>query len=157
MIKLLDILLEISLPIEKYTGDLKKFDGFKNYNINDIVAKLSANQPVDLKIGTEKVGNLTYYFLLADDKIIAGLGLDEETGQIESAETHPLLKGKGYADMLYTAVNDDLYKKTKKVIKSDNLLSPDAIRFWDSLVRKGKAKIIGRSTERDHNTYEMTR
>jgi hypothetical protein len=59
--------------------------------------------------------------------------------------------------MLYTAVNDDLYKKTKKVIKSDNLLSPDAIRFWDSLVRKGKAKIIGRSTERDHNTYEMTR
>jgi hypothetical protein len=50
-----------------------------------------------------------------------------------------------------------LYKKTKKVIKSDNLLSPDAIRFWDSLVRKGKAKIIGRSTERDHNTYEMTR
>ena len=155
MIKLLDILLEMTLPIEKYTGDLSKFDGFKNYNIKDVVDKINDHQEVDMKIGTEKVGDATYYLLLADDKIIAGIGINDETGQIESSETHPLVRGKGYADMLYTTVNDDLYKKTKKTIKSDNLLSPDAIRFWDGLVRKGKAKVIGKSTERDHNTYEM--
>jgi hypothetical protein len=57
--------------------------------------------------------------------------------------------------MLYTAVNDDVYKNIKKTLKSDNLLTSDGVRFWDSLVRKGKARVIGKSTKRDYNSYEM--
>lgn len=155
MIKLLDILLEMVLPIEKYTGDISKFDGFKNYDIKDVVADLNANKKVDMKIGKGDLGDLTYYLLIANDKIIAGLTVYNKTGQVESSETHPLIRGKGYAGILYTAVNSDLHKSINKPLKSDNLLSPDVIRFWKSLVSKGKAKVVGKSTERDHDTYEM--
>lgn len=153
----LKTLLELALPIEKYEGDISKFDGFKNYNIKDVVTDLNANKDVDMKIGKGDLGNLTYYLLLANDKIIAGLNIDSDTGQVESSETHPLVRGKGYANILYTTVNDDVYKNTKKTLKSDNLLSSDAIRFWDNLVSKGKARVIGKSTQRDHNTYEMVK
>lgn len=155
MIKIKDILFELALPIEKYKGDISKFDGFKNYNIKDVAADIEAKKDVEMKIGKGEIGNLTYYLLLANDKIIAGVNVDNDTGQVESSETHPLIRGKGFANMLYTAVNDDVYKNTKKTLKSDNLLSSDAIKFWDSLVSKGKAKVIGRSTVRNHNTYEM--
>ena len=155
MIKLIDLIKEITLPIENYKGDLSQFDGFKNHNISDVLNKLNSNQKIDLKIGKVKVEGELAYLLLADDIIIAALSIDEKTGQVKSAETHSLLRGKGYADILYTSVNDDFYRNKKLHLKSDNLLSPDAIRFWDGLVRKGKAKVIGKSTVRNHNIYKM--
>lgn len=156
MIKFLDILLEMDLPIEKYTGDISKFDGFENQNIEDVIADINANKDINIKIGKgDFPGNLTYYLLIANDKIIAGITIYNKTGQVYGSETHPLIRGKGYANMLYTAVNDDVYKNIKKTLKSDNLLTSDGVRFWDSLVRKGKAKVIGKSTKGDYNSYEM--
>jgi hypothetical protein len=156
MVKLLNILIETVLPIEKYTGDISKFDGFENQDIEDVIADINANKDIDIKIGKgEFPGNLTYYLLIANDKILAGMTIYTKTGQVYGSETHPLIRGKGYANMLYTAVNDDVYKNIKKTLKSDNLLTSDGVRFWDSLVRKGKARVIGKSTKRDYNSYEM--
>jgi ribosomal protein S18 acetylase RimI-like enzyme len=92
----------------------------------------SSLEKIDIFLGDKRVGGGSF---IADKK-------EGGVTQFQGLEVSPEYRGKGIGKEVYRKLNEEA-KKRGQVLVSDMIVSGDAERVWESLVRSGEAEKIG--------------
>ena len=104
--------------------------------------------------------NMKILALYSKDQIIGVISFAKESlrrtpkNTITNVFSHPGLKNRGIGTKLYISANNYLIKNNEGVLKSDFDITPEAIGLWNSLVKKGLAKKIGKA-DNGNPLFEM--
>jgi len=165
--------VEPRLIDSKFKGNLtesvKSFD--ETAKIDDIISEIEEG---NVKLGVEVLdgskidpkskvtSNEEVYVVHADGKVLGLASVNKETyrnrnkNAVSSVIINESFRGKGLATELYSKINSQLISEDKGVLKSDLDLNEEATKLWKSLVAKGKAKVIGKSSlNPKQDIYEM--
>ncbi|MGC9603309.1 MAG: GNAT family N-acetyltransferase [Minisyncoccia bacterium] len=92
----------------------------------------SSLEKIDIFLGEEKIGGGSF---IPDRK-------EGGVTQFQGLEILPEYRGMGIGKEVYRKLNEDA-KKRGQVLTSDIIVSDDAKRVWESLVRSGEAEKLG--------------
>ena len=168
-------LVQQASDVEITKADLIK--AIKNFDVNadiaDVVADLDSGkvslsttpiQGKEIDSSNKITSNQAIYAVHANGKVVGVFSFNNDTYRNYQANAvagviiNSALQGKGIATNLYIDINNQLISEGKGPLKSDLDLSSEGTKLWQSLVKKGKAKVIGKSTlinNTDKDVYEM--
>jgi hypothetical protein len=166
-------LVEFYESIEKDLFQLEELDYSSiTDRINNGTLELNIDYIDGKKLNPENEmdSNMEFAFLHAEGKVLGVLGVNKntlsikeikkkyESGSVGVMILNKGLQKKGIATKLYQDVNNKQIKEGKSPLKSDMDLTDAGQALWKSLVRKGLAKVSGKSTlpgSQEKDVYEM--
>ena len=159
--------IEFYESIEK---DLFQLEGLDYSSITDRINNGTLELNIDYIDGkklnpkNEMESNMEFAFLHAEGKVLGVLTVNKNTLRIYEAGSvggmilNKNLQKKGITTKLYQDVNNKRIKEGKSPLKSDMDLTKAGQALWKSLVRKGLAKVSGKSTlpgSQEKDVYQM--